>query len=103
METSQILKEIKEAILAIEPEAEIILFGSEARGTAGKHSDIDLLILLNGQRTFNEKMNITGAVYDIELKYSKVICPFVLSHKDWEEQSKRTPFYYEVQEEGIKI
>ncbi|MCB9036979.1 MAG: nucleotidyltransferase domain-containing protein [Lewinellaceae bacterium] len=41
----QILSRIKESVNEIEPQSEIILFGSKARGDDRDDSDWDLLIL----------------------------------------------------------
>lgn len=103
METKEILAEIKKAVLTIEPDADIVLFGSLARGTASKHSDIDLLILLNKELSFDEKMEISGSIYDIELEHSKIISPIIVSRKVWEDQRLKSPFYHEVKLEGIRL
>lgn len=103
MKTSEILNEIKQAVLAIEPSAEIILFGSEARGTAGKNSDIDLLIILEKQPSYQRQDELYKPIYKLELKYEKVISPFFIGKEEWEEESRKSPFYYEVQEDGIKL
>lgn len=41
--------ELKERVLEKFPEAEIILYGSKARGDFGNESDMDLLILIGSQ------------------------------------------------------
>ena len=40
-----ILEKVKEIVHATDPEAEVILFGSRARGDAMEDSDWDILIL----------------------------------------------------------
>jgi len=40
-----ILEKVKEIVQATDPEAEVILFGSRARGDAMEDSDWDILIL----------------------------------------------------------
>ena len=42
-----ILKRISSSIKSKDPNAEVILFGSHARGTARSESDWDILILVN--------------------------------------------------------
>lgn len=43
--TPKLLEQMTEAIVqAVAPE-QIVLFGSQARGTAGPHSDVDLLVV----------------------------------------------------------
>jgi len=45
MSQEQLLEEMAQAILAVAAPEKIILFGSQARGTAGIHSDYDFLIV----------------------------------------------------------
>lgn len=42
----QILKQLTKAIVALAQPKRIILFGSAARGKMGKHSDLDLLVVM---------------------------------------------------------
>lgn len=43
------------------------LFGSKARGEAVKHSDVDVLVIMDTV-TFDDKMTISGIVFDIMLE-----------------------------------
>jgi len=46
IDRDELLRRVKEAVMALVPEAEVILYGSRARGTAQIDSDWDFLILL---------------------------------------------------------
>lgn len=103
-EIRKYLAEIKTAVTAVAPDAEIILFGSQARGDAGPESDIDVLILIDREElSFEEKHNIHCAVSDIELKYLIDIQTIIRTRKRWFDRSFRTPFFVNVMNEGIRI
>ncbi|MCP4402639.1 MAG: nucleotidyltransferase domain-containing protein [bacterium] len=48
---------------------DVILFGSQARGTANEDSDYDVLIGVNGDYDWRMRDKITDIAYDLELKY----------------------------------
>ena len=70
MRRPEIVKRIAEAIKRVAPDAKTILHGSQARGDARPDSDIDLLVLLEGENrlSLNRQMEITSPLYDIELE-----------------------------------
>jgi len=43
--TEELIEEAARRLAAAAPDAEIILFGSHARGDAGEHSDLDFLVI----------------------------------------------------------
>ena len=60
-----LLRRIRETVHAIEPTAQIILYGSRARGDAEPDSDWDLLVLLDGDVT-DERVRFVKALYELE-------------------------------------
>ena len=93
---------IKNSVKNIEPSATVILYGSYARGDNRDDSDIDLLILLEKDKiTWQDEKKIKYPLYNIEFDTGKIISPMVLSKKDWGKRHRITPFYENVQHEGI--
>lgn len=100
----ELLQRIKASVVATAPDAQLVLFGSYARGADTKDSDIDLLILIDKDKiTWPEEKRITYPLYDIEFETGTQISPMVLSKKDWELKHKITPFYKNVAREGIVL
>ena len=92
---------IDNLVRKLSPKA-IILFGSASNGTAGDDSDIDLLILREGdKRDLKRESVISGALYDLELSTGVLISPMIMLRKQWENRPFKTPFYINVMNEGI--
>lgn len=98
----EIVHQIKQILHRVAPTAKTILFGSEARGESRPDSDIDLLILLDGDKiTLDREEAITMPLYELELKSGVSISPIVMLRKLWENRPFKTPFYVNVTNEGI--
>ena len=102
MDRKEIVNKAEQAIRAVEPDAEIILFGSEARGDARPGSDIDLLVLLSGDKlSFDRESVICGDLLLLEGQTGISISPKIYLKKNWENRPILTPFYMNVMQEGI--
>ena len=99
-----ILLKIKALVYLTEPTATVILYGSQARGTSNKQSDIDILILVDNDKiTYSDEQRIKYPVYDLEFETGKIISPVIVSRNDWETRHKITPFYKNIQKEGVTL
>ncbi len=99
---NHILQLIKDSVKATDPHATLILYGSYARGDYNEESDIDLLILIDKEKvTRNDKIKITYPLYDIQFDTGILISPMVYSKKFWHKEHKVTPFYENVNSEGV--
>ena len=99
-----ILKQVKETVLGFDRNADIVLYGSQARGTASSGSDWDFLILTEIDHDYLTKKEIRKAVHLIELETDEIISIIIHSKKYWNRsQNAVTPFYKNVAEESIAI
>ncbi len=97
-----ILLMIKSSVKATDPDATVILYGSFARGDNKQQSDVDLLVLLNKDSISREdEKRIKYPLYEIEFETGQIISPLVLTKKDWESRHSITPFYKNIDREGI--
>jgi len=103
-EHAEILTQIKNTVKATDPGAEVILFGSRARGDFNSDSDWDLIVLLNKQNIdFVDKRMIRRNLYQVELSFGQPLSVFVYSSKDWNQFHSQTPFFKAIKEEGIRL
>lgn len=101
---SKIAQLIGERIKRTDPMADVILFGSHARGLAGKESDWDILILIDQpkhNRSVEEKYR--SEVFQLELELGEPISTLIYNKFDWESRHSTTPLYENIRNEGIKI
>ena len=104
MKRTEVVNLISQTIHRVAPTATAILYGSEARGEARSDSDIDVLILLDGEkRNLEHEEELAGELYDIELSTGILISPMIMPRKQWENRPFKTPFYVNVMNEGIRI
>lgn len=101
MSTPEILQEIKRRVSAVEPSAEVMLYGSYARGDQKPTSDIDLLILVDAEHVDAElETSLMYPLYHLEYDTGTIISPRVVSRKQWYSRPFRTPFFLNVEREG---
>ena len=98
-----ILKLIKSNVSEIDPKAEVILYGSRARGEEHEESDWDLLILTDYPVSLNKEKEFRHHLFDLELEVEEAFSTFVYSKQFWENKMSITPFYYSVKSEGLKL
>jgi predicted nucleotidyltransferase len=94
-----IVKLVKQEVIKIDPEAEVILFGSRARGGFRKDSDWDFLVLLNRPLTTSLKEFILDHLYELELQTDSVISTIIHTKYEWENRAV-TPIYQIIKKEG---
>lgn len=99
-----VLLRCRDVVLSDYPNAQIILYGSQARGQAQPESDVDLIVLLDGDVPAAIKKHIHDLLYDVSLAEDVVISSIIKSHYRWNMPiSQATPLYQTIQKEGIKV
>jgi len=104
MQLDKILSEVKKQSYNIYHEylSNIILYGSWARGEAAEGSDVDILLVLKGRNTLNDKYRkLLNVVYDIELNNSAEISVITVSENQY--RKNKMPFFRNVKNEGIEL
>ncbi|MCD8388344.1 MAG: nucleotidyltransferase domain-containing protein [Bacteroidales bacterium] len=97
------LEIIRQVLKQVVPEAEVILYGSEARGDARPDSDFDLLILIPEDNVSPDRLEeITYPLLSLLWENGIDVSPMVRSKSFWDNHVP-TPFYYNVLNEGIRL
>lgn len=99
-----VLKKISQVIHSIDPNAEVYLFGSRARGTNNSSSDFDILILLNVPKVTDQLENLfRDPLYNLELESGKIISSFIYPKSYWDSVLSHSPFYENISNEGVLL
>ncbi len=95
------LKELKEEILKLYPDAKLILFGSKVRGDFDEESDIDVLALVQ-ELDFNKKETIWDISNEINLKYDTSLSIVIVDKNDFNSfKLEVIPFFTNIKKDGI--
>lgn len=106
-ELHQVLKKVKNAAKQLYGDKldKIILYGSYARGNHTDESDIDIMIVLNGDADDIRKMRGLTAemASDISLEQEVFLSILLRDRKHFEENRDFLPFYQNIAREGITV
>jgi len=99
----KIVQLIRDTIRASEPTAQIILYGSRARGDARENSDWDVLAIVDKPRlTLKERSALQYPVWDKGLDMGEEINVFPYTLRQWE-HTPLSLFKHNVMAEGIVL
>ena len=94
---NRILKEFPRQVKSIQ------LFGSKARGDALKHSDIDVIVILD-QVSFEDKKQISGIALDIMMETEVFLSVKKFTTEEMREMKKgRAPFWQTIEPDLIAL
>ncbi|MBO0937686.1 nucleotidyltransferase domain-containing protein [Fibrella sp. HMF5335] len=101
----QITSEFKQSMLRLYGDqlAQVILYGSYARGDYNAESDVDLAVVLHIERVerWREVERIAPVVVDLSVKYNCLISPIVLEASRL--NGSQNLFIRHVRQEGIAL
>jgi predicted nucleotidyltransferase len=101
--TQYISQLIRATISEVDASAEVILYGSRARGEERTDSDWDILVLTEYAVDIHRERAFRDRLYDVELDTGEVFSLFVFSKQDWFSRQRITPFFENVMQEGISL
>ena len=104
MKRDELIEQIRKAVYEVEPDSEIILYGSRSRGDALSESDWDFLILVDGPLNDERTDRIRHRLYEIEWESGEVISSIVRNREEWNSDPYQAmPFHQRIQQEGIRL
>lgn len=104
---SVLLEGYREAIVKILGDQlnRIILYGSYARGDFKQGSDLDIMILADVRPedigSYADK--VYDITYDFEMQYGMEINPSVQSMQIYEQWKKVSPFFMNIEKDGVAV
>ena len=104
MKIDLILKELKNELQSLYGKklAEIILYGSYARGNKTSQSDIDILVVLNGKIKAGKEIDrMINIISELNLKHNLLISVIPVSLDEYE--SIKSPLILNIKREGISV
>ena len=100
----ELLNRCKEIVKEIDPSADLVLYGSRARGDAERDSDYDLLILTDGEASLGREDEFRRALFPLQLDFNAVLTVFLYARQTWDSALYRAmPFNQNVRREGILL
>lgn len=99
-----LLNRCKKAIRQVVPDADVILYGSRARGDAGEYSDYDILVLTGGPSDIPVHEKMVSIIYPLELDTGAVLTLVVYNRQQWDSPLYRAmPLHKNIDREGVLL
>ena len=100
----EIASQVKDAVRSILPDADVILYGSRARGDAREDSDWDFLVLTDKPVTVALEEKIRRAMDELSLNLAVIISAFIENRHEWSTpRAKASPYRRAIEREGVAV
>lgn len=101
----EILEELSNGIVEIIKSniEKVILYGSVARGTNDKDSDVDIMVIVKNELDKFTEDKLSDFIVDMNLKYDKVFSVIDVNVHEFIKWADTLPFYKNVNREGIVL
>ncbi len=100
----KLLKRCKKAIRQVVADADVILYGSRARGDANEYSDYDILVLIDCPVSISLKERFVDQTLPLELETGAVLTLITYNRQQWDTPLYRAmPFHKNVDREGVLL
>ncbi|MBI5102991.1 MAG: nucleotidyltransferase domain-containing protein [Nitrospirae bacterium] len=97
-----ILTRCRDIMKKIDPSADVILYGSRARGDAQNDSDYDLLVLTENEASLLYEDKIRRLIFPVELETGAVLTLMLINRHEWNSPLQQaSPFSQNVEREGV--
>lgn len=98
------LLDLKKLVAQYDSRAEVVLYGSAARGQRQSDSDYDLVVITSRSLSSREERNLDRAVYDLQLERGVVLSVMVYANDQWQSPALMgSPYRKNVMKEGIVV
>jgi predicted nucleotidyltransferase len=100
----EILRRCKSAVREVVEDAEVVLYGSRARGDAQPDSDYDIVVITEEDASLALEDQVRRRIYPLELETGTVITLMLYGQEEWDSPLRRaTPFRKAVEREGVLL
>jgi uncharacterized protein len=101
---SDLKERIKKAVISVDPSAEVLLYGSQARNESTDDSDWDILILTQERVTEELRLTLRHRLYEIEWDMGEIINSIIHHVDEWKSPPLcYTPLHKNVSKEAVHL